>query len=126
MKELRLKIDGMSCAACSSSIERSLSRKKFINKIEVDLVNAKAFIVYDENLTTKQDIINHIEKLGYKAQINENEDSMQSTNNKYLIAIIFAIPLFFISMGSMFFHISNEMLICIIEIALMLPILYAG
>lgn len=126
MKELRLKIDGMSCAACSSSIERSLSRKKFINKIEVDLVNAKAFIVYDENLTTKQDIINHIEKLGYKAQINENEDSMQSTNNKYLIAIIFAIPLFFISMGSMFFHISNELLICIIEIALMLPILYAG
>lgn len=126
MKELRLKIDGMSCAACSSSIERSLNRKNFIEKIEVDLINKKAFIVYDENLADTQTIINQIEKLGYKANKTQNADSNNDKNNKYLLAIIFAIPLFIISMGSMFFDIENELLICIIEIILLLPILYAS
>lgn len=126
MKELRLKVDGMSCAACSSSIERSLSRKKFIDKIEVDLVNAKAFVVYDETLADKQDIINHINKLGYKAYISNNADSKNDKNDRYLLAVIFAIPLFIISMGSMLFHSTNELLICIIEIILLIPILYAS
>ena len=126
MKELRLKIDGMSCVACSSSIERSLGRKKFIKKIEVDLINAQAFIIYDENLTDKQTIINKIEKLGYKASETKNIDSKNNKNNKYLLAIIFAIPLFIISMASMVLDIKNELLICIIEIILLLPILYAG
>lgn len=126
MKELRLKIDGMSCVACSSSIERSLGRKKFIKKIEVDLINAQAFIIYDENLTDKQTIINKIEKLGYKASETKNVDSKNNKNNKYLLAIIFAIPLFIISMVSMLLDIKNELLICIIEIILLLPILYAG
>ena len=82
MKELRLKIDGMSCVACSSSIERSLGRKNFIKKIEVDLINAQAFIIYDENLTDKQTIINKIEKLGYKASETKNVDSKNNKNNK--------------------------------------------
>ncbi len=126
MKEIRLKIEGMSCTACSGSIERSLSRKIFINKIEVDLINAKAFIIYDENLANTEDIINQIEKLGYKAYINKNEITNNKKNEKYIIAIIFAIPLFIISMGSMFFHINNELLICAIQMILILPILYAG
>ena len=123
MKELRLTIGGMSCAACSSSIERSLSRKNFIEKIEVDLINKRAFILYDENLATPQTIINQIEKLGYQA----NKANTDSTNdNKYLIAMIFAILLFIVSMGSMFVEIKDEFLICAIEIALLIPILKAS
>ncbi|RAX55204.1 hypothetical protein CCY99_00460 [Helicobacter sp. 16-1353] len=127
MKQLRLKITGMTCAACSGSIERSFRRKSYIDKIEVDLINGSAFIIYDEKTANIDDIIKHIQKLGYGAEILKNSQKKDSSyNNDYLIAIIFAIPLFLISMGSMFLHLHNEILICLIEIILLLPILYAG
>lgn len=127
MKQLRLKVSGMTCAACSSSIERSLRRKNYIDKIEVDLINGRAFIVYDDKIANIDDIIKHIQKLGYDAEIfKDSQKKILTANNDYLLAIVFAIPLFIISMGSMFFHIQNEILICIIEIILLLPILYAG
>lgn len=127
MKQLRLKVSGMTCAACSSSIERSLRRKNYIDKIEVDLINGRAFIVYDDKIANIDDIIKHIQKLGYDAEIfKDSQKKILTANNDYFLAIVFAIPLFIISMGSMFFHIQNEILICIIEIILLLPILYAG
>lgn len=126
MKQVKLKIDGMSCAACSSSIERSLGRKDFIEQIEVDLINTNAFVKYDESKTNIQDIIKLIEKLGYSAEIESNKVEKKIKNNDYLIAIIFAIPLFVISMGSMFVEVKNTLLVCFIEIVLLLPILYSG
>lgn len=127
MKQLRLKVSGMTCAACSSSIERSLRRKNYIDKIEVDLINGRAFIIYDDKIANIDDIIKHIQKLGYDAEIfKDSQKKILTANNDYLLAIVFALPLFIISMGSMFFHIQNEILICIIEIILLLPILYAG
>lgn len=127
MKQLRLKVSGMTCAACSSSIERSLRRKNYIDKIEVDLINGRAFIIYDDKIANIDDIIKHIQKLGYDAEIfKDSQKKILTANNDYLLAIVFALPLFIISMGSMFFHIQNEILICLIEIILLLPILYAG
>ncbi|RDU65158.1 cation-translocating P-type ATPase [Helicobacter sp. MIT 14-3879] len=129
MKTIKLKISGMSCAACSSSIERSLRRKAIINKIEVDLIRESALIEYDDTNGSIDNIIKLIEKLGYKAEIPTSLSCKKQINNDYLIAIIFAIPLFIISMGGMFFNaiiFHNTKLIFIIEILLLIPILYAG
>ncbi len=129
----RLKISGMSCAACSSSIERSLKRKDYIHNVEVDLINANALIDFNPQKTTIEDIIKHINKLGYgaeiwldKSNVKNKLDSTLRDSKDYFVAIIFAIPLFVLSMGSMSFAIQNEILFCVIEIALLLPILYAG
>lgn len=127
MTQIRLKIDGMTCAACSSSIERSLRRKDYINKIEVDLIGEKALIIFDDKKTKIDSVIKNIEKLGYSAEIFEDVKNKEKTdNNDYLIATSFALPLFILSMGSMFFIAKNGLLICIIEILLLLPIIYAG
>lgn len=129
MKQLKLKISGMTCAACSSSIERSLKRKDFIESIEVDLISECANVAYDESKADTNQIIALIEKLGYGAEIFTRKSESKRQNSDYLIAIIFAIPLFCVSMGAMaseFIAIRYGALICGIEIALLAPILYAG
>lgn len=125
MKQIKLKISGMTCAACSSSIERSLRRKDFIEKIEVDLVSESAFIIYDETKGSVESIIALITKLGYFAEIFRNQAKEKRTDNNYAIAICFAIPLFLVSMGAMMADFSGAA-ICIVEMILLLPILYAG
>ncbi|MGX2983410.1 heavy metal translocating P-type ATPase [Helicobacter sp. 23-1045] len=129
MKNIKLKISKMSCAACSASIERSLKRKDFIKSIEVDLISECANVAFDESRTDIKTIIALIKKLGYGAEIFSQKATQKAQNSDYLIAIIFAIPLFCVSMGAMIWSDSlttNQTLICAIEIALLLPILYAG
>lgn len=119
----------MSCAACSSSIERSLKRKDFIKSIEVDLISECANVAYDESKVDTNQIIALIQKLGYGAEIFTRSAESKKQNSDYLLAIIFAIPLFCVSMGAMAFEnlaIIYGALICGIEIALLAPILYAG
>lgn len=129
MKQLKLKISGMTCAACSSSIERSLKRKDFIKSIEVDLISECANVAYDESKADANQIIALIEKLGYGAEIFTRNSESKKQNNDYLIALTFAIPLFCVSMGAMAFYdlaMQYGAFICGIEIALLAPILYAG
>lgn len=129
MKQLKLKISGMSCAACSSSIERSLRRKDFVEKIEVDLISECANVAYDESKATQNQIIALIEKLGYGAEIFTQNAESKKQNSDYLLALTFAIPLFCVSMGAMAFDnlaMHHTALLCGIEIALLAPILYAG
>ena len=131
MKNIKLKISGMSCAACSASIERSLKRKDFIKSIEVDLISECANVAFDESRIDLQGIIALIEKLGYGAEIFSIKSTQIAQNSDYLIAIAFAIPLFCVSMGAMIwgdspFITANQALICAIEIILLVPIIYAG
>lgn len=126
MKQIKLKISGMTCAACSSSIERSLKRKDFIQTVEVDLISECANIIYDEKNGSLESIIAFIQKLGYGAMIFTNQAKTQTHNNDYLIAIFFAILLFLLSMGAMFVEVKRTALVCVGEMILLLPILYAG
>lgn len=131
MKQIKLNISGMSCAACSASIERSLSRKKFIQKIEVDLISECANVAYDEAQTNPKSIIALIEKLGYGAEIFTPRAESKKQNSDYLLALIFAVPLFCASMGAMLVNESFitpriAQVLIIFEIFCLAFILYAG
>lgn len=58
-------IQGMSCTACSSGIETALKRKEGIEKIQVDLLNHNAIVIFDEERITLDEIFAFISKLGY-------------------------------------------------------------
>ncbi len=63
-KEVSLHITEMTCAACSSRIERVLNKNEYI-EAEVNLATEKAVINYDNDQLNNSDIIKQIEKLGY-------------------------------------------------------------
>lgn len=64
MTQLQLDITGMTCAACSSRVEKVLNRLEGV-EAQVNLTTEKATISYDEQVIEPNEIIHTIEKLGY-------------------------------------------------------------
>ncbi|MFC7395362.1 heavy metal translocating P-type ATPase [Scopulibacillus cellulosilyticus] len=63
-KELKLGITGMTCAACSSRIEKVLNKMDGVNA-NVNLALEKANVKIDEDQVNPNDVVSRIEKLGY-------------------------------------------------------------
>lgn len=54
MKKIILSIDGMTCSACSSGLEKYLNKQDGVISASVNLVLAQALIEYEDNLTIEQ------------------------------------------------------------------------
>ena len=67
MKTEIYNIDGMSCAACSSAVERVTRRLEGVQESNVNLTTAKMTITYDEALVTQEMIEEKVDKAGFKA-----------------------------------------------------------
>ncbi|SDD71140.1 heavy metal translocating P-type ATPase [Sporomusa acidovorans] len=63
---ISFKIGGMTCAACSSRVERALSKLQGVEKATVNLATEKASISYDPQQVSLADITKKVEDLGYK------------------------------------------------------------
>ncbi|GAA8136806.1 copper-translocating P-type ATPase CopA [Helicobacter pylori] len=96
-------IEGMTCTACSSGIERSLGRKSFVKKIEVNLLNKSANIEFNENETNLDEIFKLIEKLGYnpKKTLTKEKKEFFNPNVKLALAVVFTLFVVYLSMGAM-------------------------
>ena len=101
MKSVVLKIDGMSCSACSNGLEKFLNNKDGINA-SVNLVMATAKIDYEDNITIEE-IEKYISDAGFKSLGEEklfNEDNDISFKT-YLIYGLLCLIIMYISMAHM-------------------------
>ncbi|MDE7061485.1 MAG: heavy metal translocating P-type ATPase, partial [Lachnospiraceae bacterium] len=113
MKQEVYKISGMSCAACSSAVERVTRRMEGVARSDVNLTTAKMQIEYDETLVTPELIIAKIGKAGFDAEIYVDdkekrkreeaaqEEEWKAAKKRVILAIFFAVPLLYLSMGHM-------------------------
>ncbi len=60
-------IKGMTCASCSSAVERVTGKLNGVDTSNVNLSTEKLTITYDENLVSQVNIIESIKKAGYEA-----------------------------------------------------------
>jgi P-type Cu+ transporter len=65
-KRTVIKIGGMHCAGCVSSIQGFLSEKAGVNKVEVNLATEKATIEFDSSTINFETIEKAIKEIGYK------------------------------------------------------------
>lgn len=81
-KRIDFNIEGMSCSACSSNIERNLSKTKGIKSVNVNLVMAKATVEYDEEQIKPDDMYDLVDKLGYSPirPVSEEKTDIQKTD----------------------------------------------
>ncbi|MFA5658247.1 MAG: cation transporter, partial [Oscillospiraceae bacterium] len=110
-KKIELKITGMSCAGCSSSIEKRLNATGGIKKAVVNLPLAAASVQFDDGVTDGKSIIKEIKALGFGAEYaSENsfdEEEKRKAREfstlrlKLIASAVFAIPLFYIAMFPM-------------------------
>ncbi|XP_062440626.1 copper-transporting ATPase 1 [Rhea pennata] len=64
---LRLKVEGMSCHSCTSTIEGKIGKLQGIQRIKVSLDNQEAVVVYQPHLITAEEIKHQIEAAGFMA-----------------------------------------------------------
>lgn len=103
MKKIILKIDGMTCSACSSGLEKYLNKQENIEKASVNLILSIATIEYD-NLKIK-DLEKYIKEAGFKSlgEYKGIEDQDTKIHEKYLLVImgILIVFLMYLTMGHM-------------------------
>uniref|UniRef100_UPI002ED0870A heavy metal translocating P-type ATPase n=1 Tax=Aliarcobacter butzleri TaxID=28197 RepID=UPI002ED0870A len=146
MKSQKFDIKGMTCSACSTAVDRNVKKLEGINEVNVNLLNNSMIVKYDENVLNNETIIKKVQDAGYEAFLVENgkktqknsiEENLSKTEtnelkNRLIISFIFAIPLFYISMGHMLnwylphlFHgYSNAMTFAFTQFLLALPIVF--
>ena len=72
MKE-KFSITGMSCAACSAGIERTLRKTEGVFHVEVSLMGESMSVEYDETRISREKIIQTVIDIGYGATLFENK-----------------------------------------------------
>lgn len=105
MKKTLLRIEGMTCSACSNGLEKYLNKQEGILNSSVNLVMANALIEYDETILDINQIEQFVKKAGFKslglydAKVEENKNNKQKI--EFIIYTILAVILLYISMGHM-------------------------
>lgn len=65
-----LRIDGMTCSACSNRVERFVKKLDGINEANVNFAAETLNVDFDENILNVEDIENTVVKAGYKVRKN--------------------------------------------------------
>lgn len=102
MKKIILKIEGMTCSACSSSLEKYLLKQEGIDDALVNLVMSSASITYEDNITI-DDLNRFVSEAGFKSLglYNENEDKDNNKTKYFVVNGILALLVLYISMSHM-------------------------
>ena len=149
--KFELAITGMHCAACSSRIERVVSKMAEVDSVSVSLPTNRAQVVLKDGIGKTEGVkavIARIEKINFGAKFTEGEDlvqewqkenelSAQSLRNQFKSLppmIILALLLLYVSMGHMIglplpTFLTPEVspiAFAIIQLLLVMPIMYLG
>ena len=111
---LRLQIGGMTCASCSSRIEKVVGAMEGITAATVNLATEQATIDFDPVVVTPRTLRQAIEKLGFTTRPlvasaaeglhrsrEENEAKVRAKKKEVIMLGLFALPLLILSMGEM-------------------------
>ena len=74
-QKIRFQIEGMTCQACASRIEKVLNKKDFVKSAGVNFASEEAQVTFDDSKTSAADIAKIIEKTGYGAK-EKTEDAL--------------------------------------------------
>lgn len=103
MKKIVLRIGGMTCSACSSGLEKYLSRQEEVSSASVNLVLSLATIEY-ENLS-KKDLERFVKEAGFQSLGEfkgiEDLESKKEDKTKYIVLGILILIMMYLGMGEM-------------------------
>ena len=104
-QKVRFQIEGMTCQACASRIEKVLNKKDFVESAGVNFASEEAQVTFDDSKTSAADIAKIIEKTGYGAK-EKMEDTLPQPEAEHHIGwrlwLLFAINIpFLIGMAGM-------------------------
>ncbi|UJL46655.1 copper-translocating P-type ATPase [Virgibacillus sp. NKC19-16] len=101
MEQTDLDVFGMTCAACSTRIEKVLNKQGGVKSANVNLTTETASVEYNPGLVDTKGIIDKIKKLGYdahpKAEAEEKqthkEKEIKNMKTKLIVSAVLTAPL---------------------------------
>ncbi|MDI6706459.1 MAG: heavy metal translocating P-type ATPase, partial [Bacillota bacterium] len=145
IREVTIPIAGMTCAACSSAVERALKKLEGVESAGVNFASEKAVVRYDGSLLRLSQLKQAIEGAGYQplelemnhgtdAEKERRQKEIELLKKKFIVAAIFTIPVLYIAMGHMLgaplpevidphFHPLN---FALVQLVLTIPAVLAG
>jgi len=147
--EERFEVMGMTCAACSARVERSVQKLDGVRSVNVNLLTNSMTVNYDEAVLDHKAIIQAVERAGYQAAVlarerkvaaqgtetvNPLEIEIKDMKRRLLVSFIFLIPLLYVAMGHMLnFPLpawlhgqANALSFAFTQFLLVLPIIFAN
>ena len=109
----RFRGGGMSCAACSAHVEKSVSAVPGVSGVQVNLLAGSMAVEYDENACDAQTIIKAVESGGYTAAVDDGrqtsapaqspqaDEALKEMKTRIIVSAIFMLVLMYFSMGEM-------------------------
>lgn len=107
-------VTGMSCAACSARVEKTVRALDGVDDVTVNLLTNSMQVIYNEKSLNKDGIISAVEKAGYGAAVHgddrtapveqKTQDEMKDKKRKLLLSILLLIPEMYISMYQMLYN----------------------
>lgn len=143
-KEEVFVIDGMTCAACAVTVENAVNKIDHVDSAVVNLTTEKMTVRYNPDLVSEEEIEKAVADAGYGASVfdpatakSQSERQSEATQNmwhKFLLSALFAVPLLYLSMGSMMglwvpdvvSMDSHPLVFALVQLVLTLPVMYLG
>lgn len=98
-------VTGMTCAACSSGIERTVSKLKGVEACSVSLMGESMEVTFDESVVSDARIKSAVSALGYGAYdfgaVPEKKKKKFTLGVRFVLSLILLIPEMYLSMGHM-------------------------
>ena len=139
LKTYTYKVEGMTCSACSSRVERVTKKLNGVQSSVVNLTTEKLTINIDEDVIGYSEIKAAVDKAGYKLVKEEEKDkkkieASESLLFRFKVSLIFTVPLLIITMGhmlgmplpSVIDSMVNPFNFAIIQVVLTLPVMIMG
>jgi len=103
MVELRLDLEGMTCASCAARIEKKLNKLDGV-EASVNYATEEAAVSFDSSVVAVDDLILAVEATGYTAslpsEIIEGADPSRSLRRRLVVAAVLTAPLVLLAMVS--------------------------
>jgi copper chaperone CopZ len=62
-----IRIEGMHCHKCESTIQKALGEHAGVHEVEVDFNSGQASVLFDREMVTIRDLVDSITSAGYRA-----------------------------------------------------------
>lgn len=116
MTEQDFRLEGMTCASCAATIQKTVNTLDGVEQAEVNLASERMQVSYNPSVLSPEDIERAVTDAGYHASLNRQMDSFshvekqhdkrearyQEVWRRFVISAVFFVPLFIYSMGTMF------------------------
>lgn len=116
MKNEVYEIEGMTCAACSSAVERVIRKLNGVENAQVNLITKKLIIKYDDTKVTPEMIISKVKRAGFQARLEvfdqdkkpkevhqKNSNDIKRRKQTVIAAVVFMALMLYLTMLPMVF-----------------------